>query len=417
LKLLLLTPLLPWPLEMHGGAQRTALLLEALRLVADVDIAFVSGSEESVERARAARENGEKIASIFFVPDREGQSASLLTRLPIVGKPFRTLQSHLANYQVDEQFSAWLKGAVRDAGYAAIISRYLWPGAVGGLPRLRAVPTLLDWDDLDHLKIRSLIEANPWTGIRGAATKSLVLWKLKKFCVAAATSYDHVWVTKPADRVGLHATSLSVLPNIPFLDNEEVRSEGSAHRRDILFVGTQTYLPNSEALTRFIDRVWPRILAKCPNTRLQVIGPPPAPEIRAQWERSPGVEILGAVPSLVTYYTNAAMSICPIEWGGGSNIKAVESLSYGVPCVVSPYTFNAFKDDFGPATGMICAHSEEEYVQACTDLLTNSQRGVTIGQAGRRVVQSRYSRSRFRELVKEGLVQAGVLGDTHKQRA
>jgi glycosyltransferase involved in cell wall biosynthesis len=100
------------------------------------------------------------------------------------------------------------------------------------------------------------------------------------------------------------------------------------------------------------------------------------------------------------------LSICPVEWGGGSNIKAVESLAYGVPCVVSPYTFGAFSEHFGGATGMICAASDEEYASACIGLLRDPRRGDEIGRAGQKVAQSLYSRGRFQELVKEGVTTA-----------
>jgi glycosyltransferase involved in cell wall biosynthesis len=87
-------------------------------------------------------------------------------------------------------------------------------------------------------------------------------------------------------------------------------------------------------------------------------------------------------------------------------MKAVESLGYGVPCVVSPYTFSAFREHFDSATGMICAPSAEEYALACIELLKNPQRSDEIGRAGQKVAQSLYSKCRFQELVREGVTTA-----------
>ena len=114
MRLLLLTSSLPWPLEVHGGAQRTALLLEALRQFSEVDIAFVSWSKESVDLARQARQQAQGIVGLFYVPDHGGQSTGLLSKLPVIGRPFRTVQRHLAKYEVDAQFGAWLKDTIRD---------------------------------------------------------------------------------------------------------------------------------------------------------------------------------------------------------------------------------------------------------------------------------------------------------------
>jgi len=406
LRLLLLTSNLPWPLEVHGGAQRTALLLEALRQFSEVDIAFVSWSKEWVDLARQARQQAQGIVGLFYVPDHGGQSTGLLSKLPVIGRPFRTVQRHLAKYEVDAQFGAWLKDTIRDGRYDGVVTRYLWPGAVGGLAHIRDVPTFLDWDDLDHLKLKSQIEMNPWSGVGGIVAKFLTLRKLTRTCLAEAASYDHIWVTKTSDLGRISGKSVSVLPNIPFVDNAPARSVHLVDRRDILFVGNLTYLPNSDALTKFLGRVWPRVIAECPNARVLAIGPPPFPEVRAQWERIEGVSIVGAVPSLLPYFQDAALSICPVEWGGGSNVKAVESLGYGVPCVVSPYTFSAFREHFGSATGMICAPSAEEYALACIELLRNPQRSDEIGRAGQKVAQSLYSKGRFQELVREGVTAA-----------
>ena len=171
-------------MEVHGGAQRTALLLEALRLFSEVDIAFVSWSKESVDIARQSSQQAQGIVSLFYVPDHGGQSSGLLPKLPVIGRPFRTVQRHLAKYEVDAQFGAWLKDSIRDGRYDGVVTRYLWPGAVGGLARIRDVPTFLDWDDLDHLKLKSQIEMNPWSGIGGIVAKFLTLRKLTRTCLA-----------------------------------------------------------------------------------------------------------------------------------------------------------------------------------------------------------------------------------------
>jgi glycosyltransferase involved in cell wall biosynthesis len=142
------------------------------------------------------------------------------------------------------------------------------------------------------------------------------------------------------------------------------------------------------------------------------IGPPPFADLRARWERIEGVEIVGAVPSLVSYFQNAALSICPVEWGGGSNIKAVESLGYGVPCVVSAYTFSAFREDFGRATGMLCAKSDHEYASACTELLRNPRYGDAIGRAGQKIARSLYSKGRFQDLVRQGIAAAQAIANS-----
>jgi polysaccharide biosynthesis protein PslH len=411
LRLLLLTSNLPWPLEVHGGAQRTALLLEALRQFAEVDIAFVTWSGESLNLARQARDGAEGIVGLFHVPG-ENQSTGLLQRLPLIGKPFRTAHDYRARYRVDAQFAAWLRAIIGSGRYDGVISRYLWPGAVGDLARIQSIAKLLDWDDLDHLKLASQIATDPWTGIRGFAAKTITLRTITKYCLAEAASYDHIWVAKSSDATQVSGKSVSILPNIPFIDRVPERSEQIDGRRDVLFVGNLTYLPNSDGLTRFLEGVWPQVRAACPQARLLAIGPPPFPELRARWENIDGVEIIGVVPSLAAYFQEAVLSICPVEWGGGSNVKAVESLGYGVPCVVSAYTYGAFRLDFNSATGMICAQSAADYAGACIELLKNPRYADEIGRAGQKIAQSAYSKTRFQEICRQGMKAAEAAAES-----
>jgi len=411
LKLLFLTSNLPWPLEFHGGAQRTALMLDALRRFAEVDLAYVHWSEAAVQAARHTQVEGHKIVSAFHVPEhRDPVRRSVLSFLPLIGKPFRTADAHVAWYQPDAEFSGWLSRTASGGHYDAVISRYLWPGAVGGLAGLRNVPKLLDWDDLDHLKLESQLQAKPWQGPGGRLAARLTRKAVTRYCLDAASSYDHVWVAKAADCRHVPAKSVSVLPNIPFPEagSDHAQAPAPGKHRDIVFIGNLSYLPNAEGFSWFLMNVWPQVFNRFPDACLTAIGVLPPPETKALWDQARGVHLTGPVPELAPYYAGAALSICPVQWGGGSNIKAIESLGYGVPCVVSSYTFKAFSEDFGDSSGMIHADTAEEFVNACIRLLSDPGHGADIGRAGRNIVDQRYSLPRLQSLLQDGLRGAGL---------
>ena len=140
-----------------------------------------------------------KLVGAFEIQESSNTPLGLLRRLPLVEKPVRTVQKELAWYQINEPLHRSLLSEIRRANRNAIVSRYLWPGAVAGLTRISNMPRLLDWDDLDHLKLRSRLDANPWSGVRGAFAKSHVLSRIENFCLSEARTYDHVFVAKASD--------------------------------------------------------------------------------------------------------------------------------------------------------------------------------------------------------------------------
>ncbi len=79
----------------------------------------------------------------------------------------------------------------------------------------------------------------------------------------------------------------------------------------------------------FLTHVWPTVRAECPWAIFVVAG-----KISRSLEPSPGVERLGMVEDLQSYYQSILFAINPSQAGTGLKIKTVEALAYG-RCVVS----------------------------------------------------------------------------------
>lgn len=97
-----------------------------------------------------------------------------------------------------------------------------------------------------------------------------------------------------------------------------------------LFVGSDAD-HNHFNLLWFLDAVWPMVLAGNPAASLDVCG-----TVNHRIKRCfPSTVMHGRVEELMPHYAAAQLCLVPLRVGSGLEIKLVEALSYGKPCVVS----------------------------------------------------------------------------------
>jgi glycosyltransferase involved in cell wall biosynthesis len=146
---------------------------------------------------------------------------------------------------------------------------------------------------------------------------------------------EESWMVSPVDMAGAAAlcprARLRLVPNV--VDVAAIRpvSVPTAHR-DVVFVADLTYEPNAQALDFLVDGVMPALWERDPDARLLVAGKG-SDRIDIG---DPRVEGRGFVPDLVAFYSEAGCAVVPLLEGGGSPLKFVEALAYGLPIVATP---------------------------------------------------------------------------------
>lgn len=98
-----------------------------------------------------------------------------------------------------------------------------------------------------------------------------------------------------------------------------------------VFVGTLDYAPNVAALHQLVQRLWPRLRARHPRLRLEVVGRRPTPAVRAL--AGPGITVVGAVEDLASVWSRAAVALFPGDQGQGVRNTVLEAVAAGCPVV------------------------------------------------------------------------------------
>ena len=100
----------------------------------------------------------------------------------------------------------------------------------------------------------------------------------------------------------------------------------------VLFIGNLGWPPNEDAVEWFIEKIWPLVLGKIPNTKLEIVGKPK----KGKWNIEldlPGVNWRGFVSDLDPYLKTATAFILPFRMGGGVRLKTLTALSASLPIV------------------------------------------------------------------------------------
>jgi glycosyltransferase involved in cell wall biosynthesis len=143
------------------------------------------------------------------------------------------------------------------------------------------------------------------------------------------------WMVSRADMAGAAALSpgarLRLVPNV--VDVAAIEPVGApTGQRAVVFVADLTYEPNAQALDFLVGEAMPALWARDPAVRLLVAGKD-SERIDAA---DPRVEGRGFIPDLAAFYAEAGCAVVPLLEGGGSPLKFVEALAYGVPIVATP---------------------------------------------------------------------------------
>ncbi len=100
----------------------------------------------------------------------------------------------------------------------------------------------------------------------------------------------------------------------------------------MLFLGSFRHLPNVEALDWFVKLVLPKIVDRCPQAKLIIIGSDPPPR-HSLPVADANVEIRGFVDDLQEPLRRYGVFVCPILSGSGVRVKLLEAFCAGIPVV------------------------------------------------------------------------------------
>ncbi|MFZ2295608.1 MAG: glycosyltransferase family 4 protein [Polaromonas sp.] len=209
---------------------------------------------------------------------------------------------------------------------------------------------------------------------------------------------DHAWFCCERDQKQSTLRSSSILPNV--VGTTTVAAESVRDAEPIvLMVGALWYQPNREAIERFLQLCWPKIRRQMPRARFRAVGAAPL-ELRQRWASVPGVECPGFVDDLSAEYRRASLTVVPVISGGGTQIKALESLAHGRVPIVSSFVASGFAPHLTNGESFYVVDDQVELSECVIALLKNPSAGEALARRGQQIVEEKFSHQCFIQAVR-----------------
>jgi polysaccharide biosynthesis protein PslH len=181
---------------------------------------------------------------------------------------------------------------------------------------------------------------------------------------------------------------IEVVPNGVDIDYFNGSDPGQEAENRIVFTGSMEYYPNIKAALFFARKCWPLIRKHIPDASWQIVGKNPLPDVQ-KLAKLPGITVTGTVVDVRPYFAQAKLAIVPLQVGGGTRLKILEAMAMRKAVISTSLGCEGLA--IVPGMHLIVEDEPEAFAQAVIELLNSPEKRLSLGTAGRELVEAEYS--------------------------
>jgi len=259
---------------------------------------------------------------------------------------------------------------------------------LAGAPEL--APTVIDYDDLEHYKIKARLavdsaEGAPlpaggghgssavhrWGRLPGRTLSQLEARRWARLYRSASSRVARTVVCSPLDAERAASggvTNVAVVPNAYARPDRPVGRSPVGSPPVVLFHGTMRYPPNADAAAWLVGRIGPALRDLVPDARIRLVGLGNPGHV--SFHDPPATTVVGPVPDIVTELSRADVVVVPIRFGSGTRVKIIEAFAHRIPVVSTTLGAEGLGADDG--RHLLLADTAQGLAAACARLLTET---------------------------------------------
>jgi len=381
LKIIYVTRLFPFPPN-RGEKQRDYHLLASL--AGDHDVTLVSRVLDRVEpeAVAAAGEMCRRVQTVD-IPSSSGPAEALRRQLRPMLRGLPLSVGTMCSPRIGRLIRTEV---TREAYDAVVLAHTPLAHYLDDLPRSFAGARFLDLHNVESVRYPRLraLEPSParrlmlaLEGARLGRFERRVVRRFDQVFTVSEEERRQVLAWTPAGRVTTVENGVDTAAGADF-ETRVTDPDATA----LLFVGSMNYLANQDGICWFVEAVLPLIRRRVPAVQLAVVGHGPPARVRRL--AGEGVVVTGSVDSVEPHYASAALVVIPLRAGGGSRLKILEAMNYGIPVVST--TLGAEGLRVTPGADIAIADDPAEMASEVIRLLNDGAARKRLAENGRRLV-------------------------------
>jgi glycosyltransferase involved in cell wall biosynthesis len=155
----------------------------------------------------------------------------------------------------------------------------------------------------------------------------------------------------------------------------------------VLFIGNFKWLPNRDAAKFLVNQIWPHIIKEIPQARLWVVGRFPTPDILSLAQKN--IKVDGEVEDIRYAYANSSVLLAPIRNGRGTKYKILEAMATHTPIVGTPLAIEGIGIKSG--THALVSEQPQKLADHTINILKNAPLGRRLAANAFQFVSQTYS--------------------------
>lgn len=378
MKILMLTPYLPYPL-LSGGQIRTYNLLKNLKNKYEITLFSFIRHEREKGYIKELKKFCPKVRVFKRRPAWDWRN---ILRAGFSSYPFVMVSTYLSktvHQAIDEE--------LRINNYDLIHAEpfYMTPN----IPMTK-IPILLVEQTIEYLVYKKYVDdfhIYPCKPFMYLDVLKLRLWEeyywRKATSLVAMSEEDKKIMAKaaPANRIDIVANGV----DIDFFTKKKLPKSKPP---TILFVGNFKWLPNKDAAKFLTYRIWPKIKSEITEAKLWIVGKNPTKEI-INLEKQTDVKVESTIDDIRDAFGKASVLLAPIRNGRGTKYKVLEAMASHLPVVTTNLGVEGMEAINNKH--VLVAQGATALAQAAIKVLKNPGLGNRISEEAFLLVKNKYN--------------------------
>ncbi len=372
-----------WPLN-TGGRLRSFHIVRELSHRHQLSLITSHAPQEDGAALSRQLPHCRQVISVPHTPAKHNSPRFLLAlmRSWLTPLPVDIYKNHIAALEREVQ------RALNSGNYDLCVADFLT--AMPNVPLDGDTPLLFFSHNVEHMIWRRL--GNTETRPLHRALLALEWRKMRRYETASCRRAGLSIAVSEKDKRMLGASAPgSRMRAIPTGVDLDYFHPGDAARQqplEIVFSGSMDWHPNEDAILYFIDAMLPRLRRELPQLSVTVVGRNPSRRLQEAAVVA-NVRLTGTVDDVRPYIERAAVYVVPLRIGGGTRLKIYEALAMGKAVVSTRIGAEGLPLKDGKH--LLLADDPAEFAEKILALLRDPDRRRQLGEAGRRLMELRYS--------------------------